>query len=1042
MMNPPSEKKIDLAAIRARLSGKGGRQYWRSLEELAETEQFQDYLHREFPRHASEWDASLDRRQFVQLMAASLALGGMAGCNFEEPPELIVPYVRQPERVVPGEPLYFATAMPQGDGAIGLLVESHMGRPTKIEGNPDHPSSLGATDAFAQASVLTMYDPDRSQTVRHLGNISTWETLLVELRAALAVQRQRGGAGLRILTEAFSSPTLGRQMEQLLEQFPEARWHVHEPVDRQRPTRAEAVFGEEVHAVHQFDEANVVLSLDSDFLCQGPSSVRKARDFMSRRRVRGERAEMNRLYVVESTPSNTGAAADHRLPLAAGEIETFARQLAAALGVASEVATPARGGAAGGRFNPAASEAQRAWLAAVAGDLRSNEGRSLIVAGVNQPPIVHALVHAMNEALGNVGRTISYTQPLQTGPIDRIGTLAELTEDLAADRVELLLIVGGNPVYTAPVDLDFAAELRKARLAVHLNLYNDATSLLCHWHVPQSHFLETWSDVRAYDGTASIMQPLIAPLYQSRSAHELLSGIVDPVVQSSYDAVRDTWQAHYDDLDETDFPEFEGFWESALHAGVIPETAFSPREVQADLTAELLERPQGGLSPDDLELIFAPDPNLWDGRYANNGWLQELPRPLTKLTWDNAALISPVLAEAEGLRNEDVVKLTYAGRTLEMPVWVLPGQPERSVTVHLGFGRQDAGRVGNGVGFNAYELRTRRRPWFGWGLEIEKTSRRFPLATTQDHHSMEGRDIVRSGTLEQYKTSPDFAHAHVHFEGAPPSLYPEYPYEGHAWGMAIDLTTCVGCNACVVACQAENNIPIVGKAGVMRGREMHWLRIDRYFAGDLDNPKVLYQPMLCQHCEKAPCEVVCPVAATTHSPEGLNEMTYNRCVGTRYCSNNCPYKVRRFNFFDYTAVSEPVEKMQHNPDVTVRSRGVMEKCTYCVQRINQARIDAKIRDVDARAGAPADAELSTAVRIPDGAIVTACQQACPTQAIVFGDQNDPTTAVSQLKALPLNYGVLAELGTQPRTTYLAQLSNPHPDLVEATEVASSEGEAH
>lgn len=999
------EDRLDLAAIRARLAGMRGKQYWRSLEELAETEDFREFLHREFPRQASTWTDPVGRRAFLKLMGASLALAGLSACT-RQPDEKIVPYVRAPEEIVPGKPLFFATAMPLGGIATGLLVESHMGRPTKIEGNPKHPASLGATDAFAQASVLTLYDPDRSQVVTNAGRISTWDAFLATLSTDLEAQRLSLGAGLRVLTETVTSPTLASQLWALLAKFPKAEWHQYEPAGRDAARAgARLAFGEYVDTHYRFDRADVILALDADFLSCGPGILRYAREFAAKRRVRARQTQMNRLYAVESTPSITGAMADHRLPLRAGQIEGFARAVAEGLGVQ---------GAASAETTPTPVDAK--WIAALVRDLQRHRGSSIIVAGDQQAPIVHALAHAMNHSLGNVGTTVIHTAPVEANPVNQAESLRDLVRDMDAGRVELLFILGGNPVYTAPTDLSFAKHLSKVRLRIHLSLYDDETSALCHWHIPETHYLESWGDARAYDGTVTIIQPLIAPLYNGKSAHDLLAVLMGQTGRSSYDTVRDYWKGQHGPKD------FELFWRKALHDGLVPGTILPPKVVTlkkglgldgraVNETGAAKPVPPAG-SDRGLEIAFRPDPTIFDGRFANNGWLQELPKPLTKLTWDNTALISPATAQRLGLSNEELVELRYLGRAIRAPIWIMPGHAEDSVTVHLGYGRTRAGRVGTGAGFNAYAIRTASAPWFGPGLEIRNTGERYPLASTQHQHSMEGRHLVRVGTIEQFREEPDFVHEMAHEPSAALTLYPQHKYEGYAWGMAIDVNACIGCNACVVACQAENNIPIVGKTEVARGRAMHWLRIDRYHEGHLDNPATYHQPLLCMHCENAPCEVVCPVAATVHSNEGLNEMIYNRCVGTRYCANNCPYKVRRFNFLQYADYDTPSLKLLRNPNVTVRTRGVMEKCTYCVQRISAARIQAKKEDRQIR----------------DGEIVTACQAACPTEAIVFGNINDPNSRVSRLKAEPLNYSLLAELNTRPRTTYLARLRNPNPEI--------------
>ena len=1012
--NPP-----DLAAVRARLSAAQGPQYWRSLEEITETKEFREFLHREFPQGVSEWNDPVGRRQFLKLMGASLALAGLTACT-RQPKETIMPYVRAPEEIVPGQPLFFASAVPLGGIAKGVLVESHMGRPTKIEGNPEHPASLGATDVFAQASVLTLYDPDRSQALTHLGEISSWSTFLGDLREALGGERTRKGAGLRLLTETVTSPTLAHQINGLLQEFPSARWHQYEPANRDNLRQGSLLaFGEYVNTQYHFEKATVILALDSDFLASDPASLRYTREFIARRRMREGQKEMNRLYVVESTPSITGAKADHRLSLQAGQVENFVWALTRELGIPG--GQPTTTGAA-----------HSDWIAALARDLKKHRGASLVMAGEAQPPVVHALAHTMNQVLDNVSRTVVYTDPVEAHPVNQIKSLRELVKDVDSGLVNILLILGGNPVYNAPADLGFKERLYKVNLRIHLGLYQNETSELCHWHVPEAHFLESWGDLRAYDGTVTILQPLIEPLYAGKSPHELLAALTDRPDRSSYEIVRDYWKRRLIGIGgqgpvakpartvvqpKEPSADFEHRWRKALHDGFIANSAFLPKQVaipDTDFSREQVVTEAA--TSNNLEIIFRPDPHIHDGRFANNGWLQELPKPLTRLTWDNAALISPATAEQLGLANEEWVELSYKGRKLPAPVWILPGHANDSVTVHLGYGRTRAGKVGDGRGFNAYSIQTVQAPWFDSGLKLQKTGRRYPLACTQHHHSMEGRNPVRAGTLEEYREHPDFVQEMG--ETPPPglTLYQEFKYEGYAWGMVIDLNACTGCNACTVACQAENNIPIVGKDQVANGREMHWIRVDRYYKGEgeraLDNPETYHQPVPCMQCENAPCELVCPVAATSHSTEGLNDMVYNRCVGTRYCANNCPYKVRRFNFLLYSDFETPSLKMLRNPDVTVRSRGVMEKCTYCVQRINAAKIAAEKEDRQVR----------------DGEIATACEAVCPAQAIVFGNINDPNSRVSRLKAEKLNYGLLADLNTRPRTTYLAALCNPNPEI--------------
>lgn len=1001
MKNKP--RQFDIAALRADLRESNGKRYWRSLEELAETPEFREYVEREFPEGATEWDNSVSRRGFLKLMGASLALAGVSGC-VRQPIEKIAPYTKPPEEIVPGKPLHYATAIPLDGYATGVLVESTMGRPTKIEGNPQHPASLGATDVFAQASILTLYDPDRSQVVLSMGEISTWQAFLASVNPALALQRVRKGSGFRILTGTVTSPTLARQIQALLTLFPKAKWHQYDPAGRDAVREgARLAFGEFVETRYLFDKADVVVSLDADFLSSMPGSVRYAHDFMDRRSVRSDRASMNRLYAVESMPTITGAMADHRLALRPSEIVNFAQALAGGIGVPGISSSAKMGG----------GEVQSRWIHAIAKDLREHHGSSLIVPGDQQPAAVHALAHAMNAALGNVGKTLVYTASVEASPTNQTDTLRELVADMDAGRVELLAILGGNPVYDAPADLHFGTKLANVAMRVHLGLYPNETAEQCHWHIPEAHHLETWGDTRAFDGTVSLLQPLIAPLYGGKSSQELVSTLAGKSGLSSYEIVQDYWRSRYGKPGGLPAAkDFDVAWQTALCDGIVAGTALPSKPVRLRPGWESGTALMNSQEPSSLDIIFRPDPTIWDGTFINNGWLQELPKPLTKLTWDNAALISPSTAEQLQLANEDVVELHHRGRKVEAPVWIVPGHAPDCVTVHLGYGQSKSGNVGTGTGFSAYALRASDAPWADGGLEIRKTRKRFKLACTQEHNSMEGRNLIRTGTLREFVQHPDFVREMDEVESPIPSMYPGFKYESYAWGMSIDLNACIGCNACTIACQSENNIPVVGKTQVARGREMHWIRIDRYFSEDLDNPEILQQPVLCMHCENAPCEPVCPVGATMHSQEGLNEMVYNRCVGTRYCSNNCPYKVRRFNFLQYSDQDTPSLQMLANPNVTVRTRGVMEKCTYCVQRIQAAKIEAE--------------KENRLVR--DGEIVTACQQVCPTGAIVFGDINNADSRVAKLKKEPHDYGMLTELNTRPRTTYLAKLRNPNPEL--------------
>jgi len=1028
------ERPLDLEAVRAKLKSTSGKQYWRTLEELADDPHFADLLHREFPRQASEWDDTVERRDFLKLMAASLAFAGLAGCKSNEQAN-IVPYVKQPSGMVLGKPLYFATAMPMGADAIGVLVESHEGRPTKIEGNPDHPSSLGATDAITQASILDLYDPDRARTTTFAGEIRTWSAFLDSAQSQAAAIKGNNGAGFRILTGTIASPTLLQELQYLLKLYPQAKWHQWEPARGDGAYEgAKLAFGRYVNTVYRPERADVILSLDSNFMVSGPGHVRYQKEFYRRRKpdqyAEADRAggEMCRMYAVEPTPSVTGSNADHRLPLRSAEIEQFARSLAAKLGL-------------GGSGTPP-SEA-RNFLDAVAKELQKFRGKSLVIAGEYQPAAVHALAHAINSALGNVGNTLYYTEAVEGQPVNHLESLRELCADIDAGKVETLVILGGNPVYDAPHDFDFANKLslKKVRNTVYVSSHFNETAEYCEWHVAESHYLEAWSDARAFDGTITVIQPLIAPLYRTRSARDVLAAFSDKGGGSDYDAVRERLRSSTPSASAPNASaEFEKYWRKTLNDGVVAGSAYPAINVPLKLSIASLP-PAKETPPGDLEVLFRPDPCVYDGRFANNGWLQELPKPITKLTWDNAAMMSPntawnhelkhVVAARGGEHGQivaPVVDIALSSSKVSAAAWILPGQADNVIVLPLGYGRRNAGFTGTNKGFNAYAVRASDALWTAYGAKITKTGDEYSMACTQYHFNIEGRKILSAGTLEEYKKNPAFAHEG--YEQPPKSLtlYKEFSYPGYAWGMAIDLNSCNGCNACVVACVAENNIPVVGKDQVLRGREMHWIRIDRYYEANtktndprtndndaLANPPTFFQPVPCMQCENAPCEQVCPVGATTHSAEGLNDMVYNRCIGTRYCSNNCPYKVRRFNFLRFQDWETPQYKLMRNPEVTVRSRGVMEKCTYCVQRINNARIESE--------------KQNRAIR--DGEIITACAQACPSEAIVFGNANDPNSRVAKLKAQQRNYAILGELNSRPRTTYLAAVRNPNPDLEKA-----------
>ena len=987
--------KLELAEVREQLGrAKSGPQYWRSLEELAQTEGFYEMVHREFPRQASVWPEGASRRDFMKLMTASMALAGLSAC-VKQPVEPIVPYVRQPEPIVLGIPLFFASAMPFGGYATPVLVESHEGRPTKIEGNPDHPAGVGS-DVYAQASILDMYDPDRSQTITFEGGTRSWGEYIAAIKGPLNSQNAVKGAGLRILTRTVSSPTLATQLNAVLAAYPEAKWVQYDPLTRDNVRAgAQMAFGQYVETRYALDKAETILSLDGDFLSSGfPGFVMYARQFASRRKPE-LKEKMSRFYMVESTPTNTGGKADHRLPVRASEVEQVARAIAAGLGVGSGTAKPE----------------QQKFVAALVKDLQAHKGAAVVIAGDNQPPAVHALAHAMNQALGAVGSTVFYTDPVEAKPQDQTAALKELVGDMNAGKVDMLLVVGGNPVYDAPADLKFGDAMGKVQLRVQHSAYQNETTDFVHWHINATHYLEQWGDARTIDGTATLVQPLIAPLYDGKSEYEFVEALIGSPSTSGYDIVRKYWQGKLTG-------DFEAAWRKALNDGFVAGTAYPAKAVAAKGSVPAMSAGGTGM----LEVMFRRDPTVYDGTFANNAWLQETPKPMTQICWDNAVQISVKTADKLGLQTEDIVEIDVNGRKVRGGVWRTPGHPDDAVTVFLGYGRTKAGRVGNDVGFDGYTLRASDALYFAGG-KMAKVGDGYGFANPQgwqyiDQSGIPGaedmgdRHIVRKATLEDFIQHPDFAKEQG--EAPPPefTLYTNYKYTEAKWGMAIDMNSCVGCKTCVVACQAENNIPVVGKEQVRRGRHMNWLRVDVYYEGGTENPSAYYQPIPCQQCENAPCEVVCPVGATVHSTEGLNDMVYNRCVGTRYCSNNCPYKVRRFNFLLWQDWDTPQYKMMRNPEVSIRSRGVMEKCTYCVQRITHGRITAE------KENRP----------VADGEIITACQQACPAGAITFGNLNDPKSKVAQLRADGRSYGLLDDLNTRPRTTYMAVVLNPNPEL--------------
>jgi MoCo/4Fe-4S cofactor protein with predicted Tat translocation signal len=1034
--------KMTLAEVRAKLEGKAGKRYWKSLDELADTPAFQELMQEEFPRQASagEWVDAVSRRGFLKVMGASFALAGLAGCT-KQPDEPIFPYVKQPEDLVLGKPMYFATAHPFPTGAVPVLVKSDAFRPIKLEGNPEHPVTKGKSDAFTQASLLDLYDPDRSQHPRFRGEQADFDKFQQDFATAVAATKT--GSGVVFLSETITSPTLAAQWKQVQTKYPQAKLVQYEPVNQDAGRAAsKAAFGDYYDTQYKLEDADVILALDADFLggIGFPGFLPMSAAWAARHRFDKDKP-MNRLYVVETNPTVTGFKAEHRLALKPSEIDAFASALA------------------GGGATLANPDAQK-FLTAVQDDIKKSGGRFAVVVGPGSSQAAHAAALTVNGG----SKAVAYTETVVPIPGEHAADLKALVGDMNAGKVQWLVMLGVNPLYNAPADLEFEAAFNKVPYSVHLGSHLDETGFYSTWHVNKTHYLESWTDARASDGTISVVQPMIAPLYGGKSAHDVLQGLLDPSV-SAYDAVLANAKTY---ITGGDFPTA---WKKALHDGWVANTAFTPKTLTAKAVNPGPNSGTLGTQSGGIEISFKPDASVYDGRYANNGWLQELPKQVTNVSWDNAALMNMDLMGKLGIEENEAVELTLNGRKIIVPVLMSPGHPNDAVTVALGLGRRaEAGRVGAGVGFNAYALRTVDQPLSAGGLTIARGHGLYDLCVTKVHniehrgryaqrdlehteldtegtyslagHEAMERSIIRYATYEEAMKSPDYAHVGtkdsngtlVNKVGYNPqgeavphdeSFYPDNWRYDHAevvgagtkvlqnkWGMSIDLNSCVGCNACIVSCYAENNIAVVGREQVKIGRIMQWMRIDTYFEGDLHAPRAHFQPMLCQHCESAGCEQVCPVGATVHTPEGINTMVYNRCVGTRYCSNNCPYKVRRFNFLLYSDYDTESLKFMRNPDVSVRSRGVMEKCSYCIQRIEAVKIEA---DKNNRA-------------IEDGEILTACQQACPTDAIVFGNLNDPKARVTKLKAEERDYQVLADLNYRPRTSYTAGVINPNAEL--------------
>ncbi len=1009
--------------------------FWRSISQLSEDPEYREFLKDEFLPAASDTPGGASRRQFLQLMGASMALAGLTACR--KPVEMILPYSRKPEEIIPGLTLSYATAMPFEGVVHGLLVESHEGRPVKVEGNPEHPVSRGSSGVFEQASILNLYDPDRSSTILRDGRRTTWT-------AFLSFVRDLGQSRVAVIADESSSPTRSAVRAALASRFPGLHWVTY----RAHGADAEAAglrmtYGRKLRPRYRFSRASVIVSLDADFLAPTDRNfVENSREFAESRSLDGPSYSMSRMYAVESAYSLTGAMADHRLAVRSSDVGAFAQAVAARLGLAGM---------------PSTTFDDHAHVAAIADDLRAAGRSAVVLAGEAQPAEVHALCAAINSRLGSVG---SVVELIPSDTADDTTTLSDLVGEINGGRIDLLVTVGANPVYDAPAELGLAEAYAKAGQSVHVGSYVDETAQASRWHIPMSHYLEAWGDGRAYDGTLSVIQPLIAPLHGSRSDIEVLNALATGTDRSGYDLVRETWRSRI-------AGDFEKGWSRVLHDGFQPGTAKAPVNPAAgSAPAFTVKQPD----PDEVEVVFRRDPTVNDGSFANNAWLQELPDPATKIVWDNVALMSPATAErlgfgwtlSKGRYYVDVAEIEVNGSSIRLPIWVLPGHAENSITLNLGYGRSIAsgrekrraiffdldhytdvyahGPLSTGVGGNVGPLRSASRSGFATATRIEKVDSGYFVSTTQDHGALETdleqverRAPVRRATLDEYRRNPDFVHDDdpaspgeaweeypALWESNHPADQPETkdnPYYEYQWAMTIDLNACTGCGACVVACQSENNIQVVGKEEVGHGREMHWIRTDRYFVsgpGGDGSPSMVFQPVPCQHCENAPCESVCPVAATVHSPDGTNQMIYNRCIGTRYCANNCPYKVRRFNFYNWSKTLPKTLWMQQNPHVTVRSRGVMEKCSFCIQRIRAANQQANLEERP----------------IQEGEIKTACQQSCPTRAITFGNMRDPDSEVSVARRSDRRYELLAELSVKPRTSYLGRVTNPNPVLLD------------
>ena len=979
-----SKPYSDRACVRDAASA-GSRRFWSSIEELLDEDEFRKWVSAEFPAASSMFDDP-GRRQVLKLMGASLLLAGLTGCG-ETKSDHALPYVNQPDDLVPGAPRYYATGMFFEGYVQPVIATTYSGRPTKLDGNPDHPVTRGASDSFIQSAVFDLYDPERSKVPLRDGVPSTWSAFAGELVDLRVRWRERNGQGLRILTGATTSPTLIRQITELQKQFPKMRWFRFETAGTASQDEAmRLAFGRVVTPHFRFDKCNVIVSLDEDLLGPGSHQVTHANGWAQHRGEAAPGRGRSRLHVAESVPSLTGTVASVRLPCDPTRVTALAQAIGAEFAVA-------------GFVRPELRPQEHKWLDRALGELRENAGHSLLTIGPHLDPQLQALAPIVNERLKNWGVTVWYSDPLHV-PDDDAQPLAALVQELTAGAVDTLITIDCNPAYSCPGFLRFNEHFARAATRIHAGLHVDETALLCRWHLPLSHALESWCDGRAVDGTATIIQPVIAPLYASRSTHQLidlLMGVNDPALDA---AVRTTWRGTFG-------TDFEERWTRALHDGFVAGSAAQPVTIPAQPPGASQQKAVAG---DQVEIVFSLDPSVWDGRFANVAWLQELPKPLTKITWDNVIAVSPAIASQYALSNSDIAEVTIGGRSVRGPIWIVPGQAPRTVALSFGYGRRAGGDIAMGIGYDAFSIRPAEMAWLARG-SIARVEGDHTIATTQAHHRIDGFDFIREVTVSNPRTPTPKDQSTIYPDWNDTALVENIPQ--HAWGMVIDLDLCIGCNACISACNVENNVLVVGKDQVSRGREMLWLRVDRYYTGDPENPRSYFQPVPCMHCEKAPCEMGCPVHATVHSPEGINQMVYNRCIGTRTCSSYCPYKVRRFNWYDYRHFAE-AEQAVKNPDVTVRSRGVMEKCTYCTQRIEAAHV-------------AADKENRSLRR---DEVVTACQQACPTKAIVFGDLKDEGSTVATRRRSGRHYVLLEDLGTRPRTTYLARW-NDSPDREDA-----------